>query len=163
MSHELRSPLNAIIGFTEAMQREIFGPLGSEKYRDYLESIHQSGKHLNELIAELLDVSAIEAGRLAIHEERVDPRAIGEKITRMMEPRAREGGVALSNEIAKDCPHLLADQRQMRQIPVNLLSNAVKFTPDGGKIALAARRDDAGDLLITVADTGIGMDEQGAG
>ncbi|MDP6173824.1 MAG: HAMP domain-containing sensor histidine kinase, partial [Rhodospirillales bacterium] len=152
---------NAIIGFTEAMQLEIFGPLGNERYVEYLKDIHQSGSHLHDLINDLLDVSAIEAGQLAIHEERLDLFALGEEVIQMMAPRARDGGVALSNRIARNFPHLRADERRMKQVLVNLLSNAVKFTPENGKITVDAGRGGDGALLIWVTDNGIGMDEQG--
>jgi PAS domain S-box-containing protein len=161
MSHELRTPLNAIIGFSQTMRDGLFGPLGNEKYGEYADHIHASGSHLRDLINDMLDVAAMESGRLTLNEEEVDLADVQKTAVDMLASQAREAGVTLANAIGSDQPRLRADPRRLRQILLNVLSNAVKFTPQGGRIDCAARRDDDGGLAITVRDTGIGMDEQG--
>jgi PAS domain S-box-containing protein len=157
MSHELRTPLNAIIGFSEVMTREVFGPLGGAQYKDYAASIQESGRHLLELINDILDVSKIESGQLTLTEEPLD---LGEVIVasqRLVRERAERANVALETDLPDDLPPILADQRRMKQVFLNLLTNAVKFTPPSGRITVTARRTDDGGLMIRVTDTGIGM------
>ncbi|SDD65388.1 sensor histidine kinase [Rhodospira trueperi] len=161
MSHELRTPLNAIIGFSQTMRDGLFGPLGNDKYGEYVDHIHASGSHLLDLINDILDVAAVESGRLTLNEEEVDLADVQQSAIEFLASQAREAGVTLANAIGSDLPRLLADHRRLRQILLNVLSNAIKFTPQGGRIDSAARRDDDGGLVITVRDTGIGMDEQG--
>jgi PAS domain S-box-containing protein len=161
MSHELRTPLNAIIGFSQTMRAGLFGPLGNNKYREYAEYIHASGSHLLDLINDILDVAAVESGRLTLNEEEVDLADVQQSAIQFLASQAREAGVTLANAIGSDLPRLRADPRRLRQILLNVLSNAIKFTPQGGRIDCTARRDDDGGLVITVRDTGIGMDENG--
>ncbi len=160
ISHELRTPLNAIIGFSEIIRDEMFGPIGSEQYKDYIKDIHDSGEHLYSLINDILDVSKAEAGKLTLSESEVD---IGDAIARclrLVKERAERGGVKLAVEIEDSLPRLRADERKVKQILINLLSNAVKFTPEGGSVTTTARIERDGRLAITVADTGIGIDEK---
>ena len=159
MSHELRTPLNAIIGFSESIKQEIFGPLGNEKYREYIADISDSGQHLLELITDILDVSAIEAGKLELHEERLEIDQLVDASVRIVKHRAKIKKVRLSIEIDDGLPQLYADERRIKQIFLNLLSNAVKFTPPEGSVALKASLDDGNALIFTVADTGIGMNK----
>jgi len=159
MSHELRTPLNSILGFTEMMERGIFGPIGNERYADYLATIHQSGNHLLTLINNLLDLSKIEAGREELHEEEIDIAALLNAATHAEGPRARDRGLDLKCH-TEDAPVLLkADRVKLDQIILNLLSNAIKFTPDGGKVTLTGRLTENGDCEIRISDTGCGMDE----
>jgi len=160
MSHELRTPLNAILGFSSTMQEGIFGPLGNEKYVEYVGFIHNSGAHLLELINDILDVSAIEAGKLALHEEAVRLSDICEACQQIIQSRVDEGGLVLQWPDRTNMPTLMLDARRMKQILLNLLSNAVKFTPRGGRIICTAKREKDG-FVISVEDTGIGMDEEG--
>ncbi|HET8728436.1 MAG TPA: MHYT domain-containing protein [Alphaproteobacteria bacterium] len=156
MSHELRTPLNAIIGFSDIMVKEMFGALGSDRYREYAATIHDSGTHLLALINDVLDFSKLDAGRAELTEEVVDlHRALSDTL-RMMQGQADEAGVSLRQETAADLPHLLADPRRLRQVLLNLLSNAVKFTPPGGEVRVSARLRER-DLAIAVIDTGIGI------
>jgi len=156
MSHELRTPLNAILGFSEIMQMQAFGPLGSDKYAEYANDIHFSGAHLLSLINDILHISKIEAGRHDLHMEYFDvPEFIGECLI-VVNDRAAEMGLALSNTITDDVPHLFADRRAVQQCVLNLLSNATKFTPKGGTVTLSHRTTDKWfDLIVT--DTGIGI------
>ncbi len=161
MSHELRTPLNAILGFSEMTAQQAFGPLGNERYVEYAEHIHESGQHLLELINDILDVSTIEAGKLELHDDEVDITTITEASLYLIKPRAEAGQVNLSYSIVDHLPSLRADRRRVKQIVLNLLSNAVKFTPAGGRVSLGAKINREGGLSFTVADTGIGMDEDG--
>ena len=155
MSHELRTPLNAIIGFSEVLLERMFGEI-NEKQDDYLKDIHSSGKHLLSLINDILDLSKVEAGRMELEPATFDvPTAIGNAMTLVRE-RAQRHGIALSLDVADGVEEIVADERKFKQILLNLLTNAVKFTPDGGRVAVLARR--AGDLLeVAVRDTGIGI------
>ena len=157
MSHELRTPLNAIIGFSEIMQMELLGPVGSPQYHEYVSDIHDSARHLLEVINDILDVSKIEAGKANLIEQEVDILRLFESVLRLIRERATRAEVGLASAVAPDVPLLRADDRKLKQVLINLLSNAVKFTPAGGQIELSARLDRNGDLLMAVADTGIGI------
>lgn len=159
MSHELRTPLNAIIGFSSTMQEEVFGPINNDKYREYLNDIHYSGNHLLELINDILDVSAIEAQALDLNEENVRLDVAVDAAVRLITPRAKEGKVHVTSSVTGDCPQIYADERRVKQIFLNLLSNAVKFTPEGGDVTVNSRINDDASISITVADTGVGMNE----
>ena len=156
MSHELRTPLNAIIGFSETMSAQFFGPLGSEKYVEYAGDIKNSGDHLLQLINDLLDLSAIEAGKHELHMEELNVQDIAEDCAPIMNERAGEKRITYVSNIAPDLPRVQADQRALKQILLNLLSNAVKFTPNGGKVTLTASASNDG-LTIEIRDTGIGI------
>ncbi len=159
MSHELRTPLNAIIGFSSMIGQEIYGPMENDKYKDYASDIEQSGMHLLGLINDILDVSVIEAGKFELHEDRVDVSWAIETICRMMEHRVQKGHVRLVYEPSDPLPRLYADERRIKQVLINLVSNAVKFTPAGGLVSIAVRKDEDGSLSLIVSDTGIGMKE----
>ena len=165
MSHELRSPLNAILGFAEILGMEMFGSLGSPRYVGYAKDIHDSGRLLLSVIDDILDLSKIEAGKLELHEEAVDlEQAVGSAL-RLVQTRAQAHGLSLDTEIAPDLPPLWADGRLIIQMAVNLLSNAIKFTPRGGRVAVSAglvgdgdgNGNCAGGLALRVADSGIGI------
>jgi PAS domain S-box-containing protein len=158
MSHELRTPLNAIIGFAEVMHMELLGSIGNQQYRGYVGDIHDSARHLLGLINDILDVAKIEAGRVELSESTIQVKALFDAVARLIRERSVRAEVRLEMSVQPDLPPLLADERKLKQILINLLSNAVKFTPAGGAIRMAAARDPAdGDLVITVADTGIGI------
>jgi PAS domain S-box-containing protein len=157
-SHELRTPLNAIIGFSGALKDREFGALANEKQLEYIKDIHASGEHLLELINDILDVAAIEAGKLELYEEPVDVRRLATACARLITPRAEEQGVHLSIGIENGLSPINVDERRVKQILLNLLSNAVKFTDEGGEISLSAGIDEAGWFFFSVIDTGIGMD-----
>jgi PAS domain S-box-containing protein len=159
MSHELRTPLNAIIGFSEMMMKETFGELGSSKYKEYLEDIHLSAKHLLEIINEVLDMSKIEAGRAELDEEWIDVEDLIHSINRIVSSRTFSSGITVNVNIPRRLPGLYADSRLMRQILINLVSNAVKFSYEGGMIDISARMLDDGELEIIVKDYGQGIPE----
>jgi signal transduction histidine kinase len=158
MSHELRSPLNAIIGMSEIMNKGMFGPMQNEKYQEYVGDIHMSGVHLHDLIGDILDLSAMEAGKTELNVEAFDILALSNETIRMMMPLAEKGGIQLWASVANNVPAVLADQRKMRQILLNLLSNAIKFTPEKGEVHLGVSIAESGELALSVRDTGIGMD-----
>ncbi|PHS78615.1 MAG: hypothetical protein COB59_06105 [Rhodospirillaceae bacterium] len=160
MSHELRTPLNAIIGFSSTMKAEIFGPVGSDKNREYLDDIHYSGQHLLELINDILDISAIEAGALKLELGNVDLHRVIEDSVRLILPRAHKEEVTITASYALSRPEIQADERRLRQVLLNLLSNAVKFTPAGGEVTIDAHSNADGSMTITITDDGIGMDAE---
>ena len=158
MSHELRTPLNAIIGFSEIMGSGMFGPLGSDKYREYCHDIHQSGQYLLDVINDVLDMSKIEAGRIRLDAEPVDLEPFLNDAMRVVSGRANDKRLKLTARIGRGI-RLTADHRLLKQIVLNLLSNAVKFTPEGGRITIRARATAAGWVSVSIADTGIGIPE----
>jgi signal transduction histidine kinase len=155
MSHELRTPLNAIIGFSELIESRMFGPL-AERYRDYARNILTSGKHLLGLINEVLDLSKLEAGQFALHDEGIDLLHVVGMSMQFVEPQARKSNIELSHVVDERVRFIRADERRMRQAITNLLSNAVKFTPPAGSVRVVCARTDKG-LSIIVSDTGVGM------
>jgi len=156
MSHELRTPLNAIIGFSEIIANQMFGPTGSPRYVDYARDILDSGTHLLKIVNDILDLSKVEVGQLVLHEEECDLAAIVAASLRLVQDRAKDGGLQLEQRLAPELPPVRADGRVLKQILLNLLSNAVKFTAPGGTITVGAALDGDG-LSLSVADTGIGM------
>jgi len=160
MSHELRTPLNAIIGFSSTILEGVFGPIGHEKYREYLGDIHQSGEHLLGLINDILDVSAMEAGAVELYEENVTLADVVDTSVRIIGPRANTGQVSVMSTVSSELPQVYVDERRLKQILLNLLSNAVKFTHSGGEVSVSADLNGDGSLSFTVADNGIGMDVQ---
>ncbi len=157
MSHELRTPLNSIIGFSEILEQESFGPLGHPSYRGYAHDVHESGKHLLRIINDILDLSKIGVGKLALNEMPIDPREAIESCIRIVRERADSGGLDLTTDIAPDLPTLNADERLVKQMLLNLLSNAIKFTLRGGSIRVVCRADEQNAITIQVIDTGIGI------
>lgn len=156
MSHELRTPLNAIIGFSEVMAFEAFGPIGNAHYRNYVRDIHDSGRHLLALIADILDLSRMEAGKAELNEEAIQIGSIVLDCMRMVERQAEKAGLTLVQEIPADLPRLFVDERRCKQVLLNLLSNAIKFTQEGGSVTVTARLEPIG-VFVSVADTGIGI------
>ncbi len=157
MSHELRTPLNAIIGFSEIITKEVFGPIGSARYRDYLGDILGSARHLARLIEDLLDLSRLDAGQMALDDGEVDLRAVIDDTVRMLELRARREKVALAVEIGPALPRLRGDRGRLQQVLINLIANAVKFTPTNGRVTVRAALAASGDMSVRIADTGIGI------
>ncbi len=159
MSHELRTPLNAILGFSEVMSNEVLGPVDNESYREYVQDIHSSGRHLLELINEILDLSRIEAGRYQINEEPILLEHIADECCHMMELKARSKDIKIDCKFEPDMPRLLADERSVRQIVLNILSNAVKFTPRGGEVKIFVGWTAGGGQYVRVRDNGPGIAE----
>jgi len=160
MSHEIRTPLNAVLGFSEVMLLERFGPVGSERYREYLRDIHRSGAHITSLVNDLLDLSKIEAGKLELAFEPVDVNAALADCVALMQPQANRGRVIIRTSFAASAPRVLADRRSLNQITLNLLSNAIKFTPPGGQVIVSTAREASGEVVLRVRDTGLGMSRE---
>ncbi|MBL8845171.1 MAG: two-component sensor histidine kinase [Hyphomicrobium zavarzinii] len=159
MSHELRTPLNAIMGFSEVMKDELFGEHTTPVYRDYSRDIYDSGRHLLQLINEILDLSRIEAGRYELAEERAHLGDIAEDCQRLLALRASGKGLQVNLNIAPDLSQVWVDVRAMRQICLNLLSNAIKFTPKGGTVTITVAPTPEGGQFLSVRDTGPGIPE----
>ena len=184
MSHELRTPLNHIIGFTELLVDKNFGDL-NEVQEEYLNDVLESSRHLLSLITDILDLSKVEAGKLELEPSNVDVKAVLENSLIMVKEKAIKHGIEiqLSTNFDSTSKAIWADERKLKKILYNLLSNAVKFTPDGGKIRLAADLAESSELKtqgksgsfqlsasdselhrdwvqLSVKDTGIGLGKE---
>jgi len=157
MSHELRTPLNAILGFSEVMEAEILGEHQVPAYRDYSHDIHKSGKHLLDLINEILDLSRIEAGRYDLQEDEMRLDATVAECAHLIDRRAQQKSLAMLLMIEPAMPMIKADERAVRQIALNLLSNAIKFTPEGGEVMIRTGVTEDGRPYLQVNDTGPGI------
>ena len=159
MSHELRTPLNAVLGFSDLLADERYGPL-NEKQRRYINHIHTGGKHLLTLISDILDLSKIEAGRMELALESLTVEGAFAEVLSVMQPLADKKSHVLSAN-AEPGLAVRADATRFKQVLMNLIGNAVKFTPNGGRIELAARLTN-GNVRVEVRDNGPGIppDEQ---
>jgi signal transduction histidine kinase/CheY-like chemotaxis protein len=155
MSHELRTPLNAVIGFSEVLLDRMFGEL-NERQDEYLHDILNSGRHLLELLNEILDLSKVEAGRMELEPATLSVRPALEYCISMVRERAGLHGIALTLDLDPRLELINTDELRFKQVVLNLLSNAVKFTPDGGHVAVAARQRGS-EFEVTVTDDGIGI------
>jgi signal transduction histidine kinase len=157
MSHEFRTPLNAILGFSDILANRRIGNLTTERVADYSNDIKVSAELLLELVNDLLDIAAIEEGRVNLAHERIDIPVIVDESLRTIDVKSADKGIILNVEVADGVTPLLADRRALKQILLNLLTNAVKFTPPGGSICLSVSRS-AGATDFIVSDTGVGID-----
>jgi cell cycle sensor histidine kinase DivJ len=155
MSHELRTPLNAIMGFSDIMRAKMFGEL-QPKYAEYAELIHESGRHLIDLINDVLDMSKIEAHRYELSRETFDVRDAVNAALRLMRLQADEAGIKLRGVLPAAPLEIDADRRAIKQMVLNLVSNALKFTPSGGTVTVSADKA-AGAFELAVADSGMGI------
>jgi PAS domain S-box-containing protein len=160
ISHEIRTPLNAIIGFSEVMMGEQFGPIGNERYAEYLKDIHASGEHLVSLINDLLDLSKIEAGKLDLVFASVNLNELTRQCVALMQPQANQQRIIIRSSLSATLPPVVADARSVRQIVLNLLSNSIKFTGAGGQVIVSTALTDRAEAILRVRDTGIGMTEK---
>ncbi|MGV6872687.1 ATP-binding protein [Pseudochelatococcus sp. B33] len=157
VSHEIRTPLNAIIGFAEIMLEERFGPIGTERYREYLRDIHASGGQVISLVNDLLDLARIEAGRLELAPADVSLNDVVSGCVGLMMPQAERQRVVLRTSLLPGLASVNIDERALQQIVLNLLSNAVKFTDAGGQVIVSTAQADDGGATLRIRDTGIGM------
>jgi len=160
ISHEIRTPLNAIIGFSEVMIEERFGPVGNERYRQYLRDIHSSGGHLISLLNDLLDLSKIEAGKLELTFVSVDLNDLVQQCVAIMQQQANAQRVIIRTSLPPSLPQIVADARSVRQIALNLLSNSIKFTGAGGQVIVSTALSDQHEIVLRVRDTGPGMSDK---
>jgi cell cycle sensor histidine kinase DivJ len=156
MSHELRTPLNSIMGFSEILNRELFGSLGEGRYRDYAHLIHESGEHLLNVVNDILDISKIETGKFKILKEPVDVSTLVKSCCDVMRHTAEQKQLALMLEVAPCLPALSADNRACKQMLLNVISNAIKFTNPGGSVCVSARASN-GAVELAVTDNGVGI------
>jgi signal transduction histidine kinase len=156
MSHELKTPLNAIIGFSEIMKDEVFGPIGQQSYRAYAGDIHASGAKLLSVINDVLDVSRLEGGAITVDPRPCHVRDLAGQAVELAHQSTGDGRT-VSTDIAQTLPDVHVDPVRLRQALANLLTNALKFTPEGGAVSVRAWLEKAGGVSIAVIDTGIGM------
>ncbi len=160
VSHELREPLNAIIGFAEVISREAYGPVGVEKYVEYARDINESADHLLAVVNDILDLSKIEAGRATLVLEDIEAGELADSCLRLIHGRAADARLQLRRFVEDSLPRLRVDPLKVKQILINLLSNAIKFTRAGGTVTLRVTSTDDGGIAFAVIDTGIGIPEQ---
>ena len=158
MSHELRTPLNSIIGFSQLMAAEFFGPHSDGRYREYSQDIDDSGQHLLSVINDILDLSKTEAGMLTLDQDTVEISRVIASAVRVVRGRVEEAGLKLSVGKPAEEIYVCCDERKVKQVLINLLSNAIKFTPSGGSIDISVSLERQKGLIVTVCDTGIGVE-----
>ena len=157
MSHELRTPLNAIIGFAELIHARKTGRI-TDDYVEWAGDILSSGRHLLDMINDVLELSRIESGRYDLEDETVDLGMIVRACLPMVRHLVEKNKVRVENTIAAKSAVVRADRRTVKQVVLNLLTNAVKFTPSGGVVSIRAEAASTGEISLVVADTGIGID-----
>lgn len=157
VSHEIRTPLNAIIGFSELMSEERFGPIGNARYKEYLVDINKSGKHVLDMVNDLLDISKIEAGEQELEFESVILNETVADAISMIQPQANRNRIIVRSSLESKLPSVVADARSVKQIVLNLLSNAIRFTQSGGQVVVSTNYTASGSVILRIRDTGIGM------
>lgn len=157
MSHEIRTPLNAILGFSDLILSEGMGPIGNEKYKEYMQDIHDSGNLILSLINDVLDLAKVEATGLTVDMKGFNLDASIRQATSMLTAQAEARAIDVTVEIVEPLPVIFADERSVMQILLNLISNAIKFTPKGGTISITAQPSERDYVSLVVADTGVGM------
>jgi signal transduction histidine kinase len=160
ISHEIRTPLNAMAGLAETIMAERFGPIGNERYREYIKDIHTAGSHLASVINDLLDLSKIETGRIEFTFADVSLNDLTQQCASIMQPQANSARIIIRTALTAGLPHVVADERSLRQIVFNLLSNSIRLTGPGGQIIISTVFSDGGDVILRVRDTGVGMSEK---
>lgn len=163
VSHEIRTPLNAILGFAEVMLEERFGPIGNSRYKEYIGDIHASGALVMSLVNDLLDLAKIEAGKTEFSFTPLDVNRVVKECVSLIRPQASREHVDTKLSLSAALPHILADDRALRQIILNLLSNAVKFNRPGGQVVISTLLADSGSVIVRVRDTGLGLREDDIG
>ncbi len=160
ISHEIRTPLNAILGFAEVMLEERFGPIGNDRYKEYLKDVHASGAHVISLVNDLLDLAKVEAGRMDLSFTSVSLNDLVSNCFTLLQPQAARDRIVMRTSFAAKLPPVVADDRSLRQIVLNLVSNAIKFTDAGGQVIVSTALTDRGEVAFRVRDTGIGMNDE---
>jgi signal transduction histidine kinase len=155
--HQVRSPLNSIIGFSEVMMEERFGPIGSERYREYLKDIHASGDQLMSLVNDLFDLAKIEAGELELAFSDVALDDLTRQCVIMARKQASRRRVIIRTSLWSSPPRVVADAQSLRRIVLRLVSNAIKFTDAGGQVIVSTAHTENGEVVMHVRNTGVGM------
>ncbi|AJC77997.1 cell division control sensor histidine kinase PdhS [Rhizobium etli bv. phaseoli str. IE4803] len=157
VSHEIRTPLNAIIGFSDMMAGERFGPIGHPRYIEYANDIGRSGRHVLDIVNDLLDISKIEAGEMDLDFAAVGLNEAVSEAVALVQPQANGQRVIIRTALSHAVPDVVADLRSIKQIALNILSNAIRFTPSGGQIVVSTSYEANGSVVLRVRDTGVGM------
>jgi len=160
ISHEIRTPLNAMTGFAEVIMAERFGPIGNERYREYVRDIHNAGTHLISMLNDLLDLSKIETGQIELALANVNVNDITQQCVGIMQPQANRARIIIRTSLTPSLPLVVADERSLRQIVLNLLTNSIRFTGPGGQVIVSTVFSDAQEVVLRVRDTGVGMSEK---
>ncbi|MSP48104.1 MAG: HAMP domain-containing histidine kinase [Alphaproteobacteria bacterium] len=156
--HELKTPLNAISGFAEIMRMEAYGPLGADKYREYVETIHEASVHLASVVNDLMEIYSLEAGQTRVFPAKTDLRRTVLAVTRLLSHQAEQAGVNVVADIDSRIPPLETDEGRVRQVLINLVGNAIKFTRTGGQVTIHIASEPATQALsLKVTDTGVGI------
>jgi PAS domain S-box-containing protein len=157
VSHEIRTPLNAIIGFSDMMASEHFGPIGNPRYVEYAGDIGRSGRHVLDIVNDLLDISKIEAGEMDLEFTAVEINDAVSEAVSLVQPQANSQRVIIRTSLSGSVPNVVADNRSIKQIALNILSNAIRFTSSGGQIVVSTAYEANGSVILRIRDTGVGM------
>ncbi|KQY71465.1 PAS domain-containing sensor histidine kinase [Ensifer sp. Root142] len=157
VSHEIRTPLNAIIGFSDMMASEHFGPVGHPRYIEYAGDIGRSGRHVLDIVNDLLDISKIEAGEMDLDFGSVEINDAVSEAVSLVQPQANSQRVIIRTSLSTAVPNVVADSRSIKQIALNILANAIRFTPSGGQIVVSTSYEPNGSVILRIRDTGVGM------
>jgi PAS domain S-box-containing protein len=160
VSHEIRTPLNAMTGFAEVIMAERFGPIGNERYREYIKDIHAAGTHLVSMLNDLLDLSRIETGQIELNFASVNLNELTQQCVGIMQPQANRARIIIRTSLTPGLPLVVADERSLRQIVLNLIANSIKFTGPGGQVIVSTVFTDSREAVLRVRDTGSGMSEK---
>jgi len=159
VSHEVRIPLTAIIGFSDIMIEERFGAINNDRYREYLRDIRKSGQHVLDLVNDLLDLSKIESGKLELAFEAVDLNTAVSESVAMLQAQANENRIIVRTSLSRAVPKVVADERSIRQIILNLVTNAIKFSSSNNQVIVSTVYESNGEVALRIRDTGPGMNE----
>jgi PAS domain S-box-containing protein len=160
ISHEVRTPINSIVAFSEVMLEERFGPIGNERYRGYLKDIGASGTHVVSMLNDLIDLSRIETGKLTLSHVNTSLNELVQSCVAQMQPHASRERIIIRMSLSPSLPAIVADVPSLRQIVVSLLNNSINFTSAGGQVIVSTAFSDAGETVLRVRDTGIGMSDK---
>ena len=157
VSHEIRTPLNAIIGFSDMIANEHFGPAGHSRYVEYASDIGRSGRHVLDIVNDLLDISKIEAGEMDLEFAAVGINDCISEAVSLVQPQANAQRVIIRTSLSQSVPDVVADLRSIKQIALNILANAIRYTPSGGQIVVSTAYEQSGSVTLRIRDTGVGM------
>jgi signal transduction histidine kinase len=159
ISHEVRAPLNAIIGFADVMIEERFGALGNERYVEYMKDVRASGERVIAVINDLLDLSRIETGKLDLAFADQDLNNLVEQCVAAMQPQANRERIIIRTSLAHTLPPVVADARALRQIALNLIGNSIHLANAGGQVIVSTALSDFSEVMLRVRDTGHGLND----